>query len=98
MTDIKPRNDYVLVKPEGAEEEVTEGGIHLPESMRDRPRRGTILAVGPGKYSTKSKRIPLDHSVGERIIYGKAAGISATVEGQNVALVRDQDILATLKD
>lgn len=92
---VNPRNDYLLVKLE-VEQEVTTGGIHLPETFKDRPRRGTVVAVGPGKKSTKGDIIPMECQVGEKVMFGKVAGVETKIAGEKHYLVQEKDILVVL--
>lgn len=90
---IRPLDDRVVVKPEEAEE-TTAGGIVLPDSAREKPQRGTVVAVGPGKLLDSGSRGTLSVAVGDIVIYGKYGGSDLEVDGQEVKILRESDILA----
>ena len=86
-------DDRVVVEPMDAEE-VTAGGIVLPDTAKEKPQRGTVLAVGPGKLLEGGKRGELSVAVGDEVIYGKYAGSDIEVDGREVKILRESDILA----
>ncbi|MFO1066339.1 MAG: co-chaperone GroES [Pirellulales bacterium] len=90
---IRPLDDRVVVQPVDAEE-TTAGGIVLPDSAREKPQRGTVLAVGPGKLLDNGNRGALSVAVGDVVIYGKYGGSEVEVDGQDVKILRESDILA----
>ncbi len=90
---IRPLDDRVVVEPIDPEE-VTAGGIVLPGSAQEKPQRGTILAVGPGKLLESGERGELSVSVGDEVIYGKYGGTDIEVDGDEVKILRETDILA----
>jgi len=95
MKDIKlkPLDDRVVVEPKEAEE-VTAGGIVLPDTAKEKPQRGTVLALGPGKLLDSGERGALSVAVGDEVIYGKYAGSDVEVDGREVKILRESDILA----
>ncbi|MHB1036345.1 MAG: co-chaperone GroES [Pirellulales bacterium] len=95
MKDLKvrPLDDRVVVEPMEAEE-TTAGGIVLPDTAKEKPRRGTVIAVGPGKLLDNGKRGELSVAVGDEVIYGKYAGTDVELEGREVKILRESDILA----
>ena len=95
MKDIKlrPLDDRVVVEPVEAEE-VTAGGIVLPDSAKEKPQRGIVLALGPGKLLDSGERGALSVAVGDEVIYGKYSGSDIEVEGREVKILRETDILA----
>jgi chaperonin GroES len=95
MKDIKlrPLDDRVVVEPMEAEER-TAGGIVLPDSAKEKPQRGTIISVGPGKLLDSGERGSLSVTVGDEVIYGKYSGTEIEVNGRDVKILREQDILA----
>ena len=95
MKDIKlkPLDERVVVEPVEAEEK-TAGGIVLPDSAKEKPQRGTVLAVGPGKLLDSGERGPLSVAVGDEVIYGKYSGSDIEVDGRDVKILRESDILA----
>ena len=90
---IRPLDDRVVVKPEDAEE-TTAGGIVLPDSAKEKPQRGTVVAVGPGKLLDNGNRGTLSVAVGDVVIYGKYGGSDIEVDGDEVKILRESDILA----
>jgi len=95
MKDIKlrPLDDRVVVEPVEAEE-MTAGGIVLPDTAKEKPQRGTVLAVGPGKLLDNGQRSQLSVAVGDEVIYGKYSGSDVEVDGRDVKILREGDILA----
>ncbi|MFW5693188.1 MAG: co-chaperone GroES, partial [Thermoguttaceae bacterium] len=75
-------------------EEVTAGGIVLPDTAKEKPQRGTVLAVGPGKQLDNGQRSTLSVAVGDEVIYGKYAGTDIEVDGRDVKILRESDVLA----
>ncbi len=90
---IRPLDDRVVVEPIEAEE-TTAGGIVLPDAARERPQRGTVIAVGPGKLLDSGSRGELSVDVGDEVIYGKYGGSDIEVDGDEVKILRESDILA----
>jgi len=90
---IRPLDDRVVVEPMAAEE-TTAGGIVLPDAAQEKPQRGTVVAVGPGKLLDSGERGELSVGVGDEVIYGKYGGTEIEVEGQDVKILRESDILA----
>jgi chaperonin GroES len=90
--DLKPLGDRVIVQAVD-QEEVTAGGIVLPDTAKDRPQRGKVLAVGDGKL-VEGERIPMEVAVGDEIIYSKYGGTEVKVEGEDVLILTEHDILA----
>ncbi|MBX7168525.1 MAG: co-chaperone GroES [Pirellulales bacterium] len=95
MKDIKlrPLDDRVVVEPKEAEE-MTAGGIVLPDSAKEKPQRGTVISVGPGKLLDSGQRGALSVAVGDEVIYGKYSGTEIEVAGREVKILRETDILA----
>ncbi|HMP80817.1 MAG TPA: co-chaperone GroES [Pirellulaceae bacterium] len=95
MTKIKirPLDDRVVVEPCEAEE-MTAGGIVLPDNAKEKPQRGTVLAVGPGKLLDNGQRGTLSVSVGDEVIFGKYGGTEIEVDGDEFKILRESDILA----
>ncbi len=95
MKDVKlrPLDDRVVVEPNEAEE-VTAGGIVLPDSAKEKPQRGKVVSVGPGKLLDSGERGKLSVNVGDEVIYGKYSGTEIEVNGRDVKILRETDILA----
>jgi len=94
---IKPLADRVLVKPV-QKEEMTKGGIYLPDTAKEKPQEGEIIAVGPGKVNDEGKTIPLEVKVGDRVIYSKYGGSEIKIDDVEMVILRESDILAIKKD
>jgi len=90
---IRPLDDRIVVEPMAAEE-TTAGGIVLPGSAQEKPQRGTVIAVGPGKLLDSGQRGELSVAVGDEVIYGKYGGTEIEVNGCDVKILRESDILA----
>jgi chaperonin GroES len=93
--NLRPLDDRVVVKPLEAEE-TTAGGIVLPDSAREKPQRGKVVAVGPGKLLDSGNRGQLSVSVGDEVIFGKYGGSDVEVDGTDYKILRESDILAKL--
>jgi len=92
---IQPLDDRIVVKRTEAEEK-SSGGIVLPENAKEKPQQGKVLAVGPGKLLDNGERAKPDVAVGDLILFGKYSGSEITVEGDEVVILRENDILAKL--
>ena len=90
---IRPLDDRVVIQPTEAEEK-TAGGIVLPDTAKEKPQRGTVIAVGPGKLLDNGKRGELSVAVGDEVIYGKYSGTEIEIDGEEVKIMRESDILA----
>lgn len=92
-TKLRPLDDRVVVKPVEAEER-TAGGIVLPDTAKEKPQRGKVVYIGPGKLLENGQRGNLSVSVGDEVIYGKYSGTDIELEGDEVKILRESDILA----
>ncbi len=90
---IRPLDDRVVVQPIEAEE-TTAGGIVLPDTAKEKPQRGTVVAMGPGKLLDSGERASLSVTVGDEVIYGKYGGSDVEINGDDVKILREGDILA----
>ncbi len=90
---IKPLGDRIVVKPMEAEEK-TKGGIILPDTVKEKPVEGTIVAAGPGRKSDDGKIVEMEVKVGEKILYGKYSGTEVTIDGEEYLIMRESDIFA----
>ena len=90
---LHPLADRVLVKPMEKEER-TKSGIYLPDTAKEKPQEGEVLAVGPGKMTDDGKRVPPDLKVGDRVIYAKYGGTEIKVDDEDLIILRESDILA----
>lgn len=93
---IQPLSDRVVVQAL-AEAEQTKGGLYIPDTAKEKPQQGEIVAVGPGKLSDEGARLTPDVKVGDRVLYGKYSGTEVTVDGDEFLILRESDILAVLK-
>ena len=94
---LRPLGDRVVVKP-SAREEMTKSGIVLPDTAKEKPQEGSILAVGPGRILDDGKREAMDVKVGQKVLYGKYAGTEFKVDGDELLIVSQKDILAIVED
>jgi chaperonin GroES len=90
---LRPLDDRVVVKPVEAEER-TAGGIVLPDTAKEKPQRGKVVSVGPGKLLDNGQRGSLSIAIGDEVIYGKYSGTDIELEGDEVKILRETDILA----
>jgi chaperonin GroES len=90
---IRPLDDRVVVEPVEAEE-MTAGGIVLPSAAKEKPQRGTVVAVGPGRMLDSGERSGISVSIGDEVIYGKYGGTDIEVDGDEIKILRESDIFA----
>jgi chaperonin GroES len=90
---LQPLGERVMVKPL-AKEEISRGGIVLPETAKEKPQEGEVIAVGPGKRSEKGEHIPMEVKVGDIVLYAKYGGTEVKLEGDDFMILRESDILA----
>ena len=93
---IKPLHDRVVVKPIEAEE-VSAGGILIPDSAKEKSTKGEVVAVGPGKKTEDGKILPVDLKAGDKVLFGKYAGQSVKVDGEELLVIREDEILAVVQ-
>jgi len=91
--NLTPLADRVIIKPSEAEEK-TKGGIILPDTAKEKPIEGTIVAAGPGKITDDGKTVKLGVKIGDKVLYGKYSGTEVTVEGEEYLIMRESDIFA----
>jgi chaperonin GroES len=97
MPSLKPLGDRVVIKPT-PKEEVTKSGIVLPDTAnKEKPQEGTIIAVGSGKLTEKGERIPLELKEGLKVLYAKYAGTEFKVEGEELLILSEKDVLAIIE-
>jgi chaperonin GroES len=92
-TKLQPLADRVVIKPM-PREDVTKGGIVLPDTAKEKPMEGKVIAVGPGTLTEDGKRVPLDVKVGDIVVYAKYAGTEIKEDGEELIILRESDILA----
>jgi chaperonin GroES len=90
---LQPLADLVLVRP-SKKEEISRGGIVLPDTAKEKPQEGEVLSVGPGRVSETGKKIPMDIAVGDMIVYSKYGGTEITIDGEELIMLHEADILA----
>ena len=91
--NIKPLADRVVIKPAPAEER-TKGGLILPDTAKEKPVVGSVVAVGPGKVTDDGKKVAPEVKVGDKVLYGKYSGTEVNVEGEDYLIMREADIFA----
>ncbi|HET6679855.1 MAG TPA: co-chaperone GroES [Gemmatimonadaceae bacterium] len=91
---VSPLADRVVIKAL-EESETMRGGLYIPDTAKEKPQQGEIIAVGPGKFED-GKRVPLEVKVGDKVLYGKYSGTEVTVEGEPVLILRESDVLAVI--
>jgi chaperonin GroES len=94
MAMLKPLADRVVVRPQAADEK-TAGGLYIPDTAKEKPQRGTVLAVGPGKVENGTK-IDMSVKEGDTVLYGKYAGTEIQLDGDDVMIMRESDILGVV--
>ena len=94
---IRPLQDRVIVKRLEEEAEKTKGGIIIPDTAKEKPQQGKILAVGKGKVNDDGKVTPLDVKVGDRILFGKYSGSEIKLDGEEHLIMREEDILGVIE-
>jgi chaperonin GroES len=95
-TKVQPLADRIVVKPLEDTEQMR-GGLYIPDTAKEKPQQGEVIAVGPGKMTEDGKRIPAELSVGDRILYGKYSGTEVTVAEEQYLILREADVLAIIK-
>ena len=91
---VAPLSDRVVIKPM-EEAEQMRGGLYIPDTAKEKPQQGEIIAVGPGRFE-KDKRVPMEVKVGDKVLYGKYSGTEVTVDGEQVLILRESDVLAVV--
>jgi chaperonin GroES len=87
--------DRILLKPMDAEEK-TAGGIIIPDNAKEKPQKGEVVAVGPGKVNDKGQRVEMSLKKGDKVLYGKYSGTEITIDGTDYLIVRESDVLAVI--
>lgn len=93
--NLKPLEDRIILKPMEAEQK-TAGGIIIPDNAKEKPQKGEVVAVGPGKITDKGQKIDMSLKKGDKVLYGKYSGTEVTVDGQDYLIVRESDVLAVI--
>ena len=92
---VKPLADRVVVKPLDESEQMR-GGLYIPDTAKEKPSQGEVVAVGPGKLSDEGARLELDVKVGDKVLYRKYSGTDVTLDGEEYLILRESDILAVV--
>jgi chaperonin GroES len=93
-TKVSPLADRVVVKPL-EDTETMRGGLFIPDTAKEKPQQGEIIAVGPGRFE-EGKRVPMEVKAGDRVLYGKYSGSEVTIDGDTVLILRESDVLAII--
>src|SRR6476619_2763989 len=93
-TKVRPRADRVVIKAL-EETEHMRGGLYIPDTAKEKPQQGEIVAVGPGRFD-EGKRVPMDVKVGDKVLYGKYSGTEVTIDGEQYLILRESDVLAVI--
>ncbi|HEX5075891.1 MAG TPA: co-chaperone GroES [Gemmatimonadaceae bacterium] len=93
-TKVSPLADRVVVKAL-EETEQMRGGLYIPDTAKEKPQQGEIVAVGPGRFD-EGKRVPMDVKVGDKVLYGKYSGTEVTIDGEQLLILRESDVLAVI--
>ncbi|HEX9115256.1 MAG TPA: co-chaperone GroES [Anaerolineae bacterium] len=94
--NLKPLADRLVVEPL-EQEDVTSGGIFLPETAKEKPQQGKVIAAGPGRTDDAGKRVTLEVQVGDRVLYAKYSGTEIKLDGKKVLILKESDILAIVQ-
>jgi chaperonin GroES len=94
--NIKPLADRVVVRPLDEMEEQTKGGIIVPDTAKEKPQQGEVVAVGPGRVSDDGNRVDMELSNGDTVLYGKYSGTEVSVGGEDYLILRETDVLAVI--
>ncbi len=93
--NLKPLGDRIVVQPSEGEEQ-TSSGIFLPETAKEKPQEGTVVAIGPGARDDDGNRIPMDVAIDDKVLYAKYSGTTIKVEGEEILILKESDVLAIL--
>jgi len=93
---IRPLGDRVLVKREGAEER-SAGGIYIPDTAKEKPQKALVKAVGPGRYTSDGKLVPMNVKAGDTVLFGKYSGSDVEVDGETLLVLREEDLLGVIE-
>lgn len=94
---IQPLADRLVIKVVEATEEKTKSGLYVPDTAKEKPMEGEVLAVGPGARNEKGERVPMDVAVGDKVIYSKYGGMEVKIDGEAYLILSERDILAKFK-
>jgi len=92
---VRPLADRIVVKPL-EETEQMRGGLYIPDTAKEKPQQGEVVAVGPGKLTDEGQRLPMEVKVGDKVLYGKYSGTEVTIGDEQYLILRESDVLAIL--
>lgn len=95
MASLKPLADRVVIRPSKAEEK-TKGGIIVPDTAKEKPVWGEVVATGPGRVNDEGKTVPMEVKTGDKVLYGKYSGTEVTIDGEELLIMRESDIFAIM--
>jgi len=93
---VQPLGDRVLVQRIEQEEQRTSGGIYIPDTAKEKPQRGKVIAVGPGRLTEDGKRLPMDVKAGDEVLFGKYSGSDINIDGMEYLIIKEEEIFAIL--
>ena len=96
MSSIRPLGERVIVKPSPSEEK-TAGGLYIPETAKEKPQKGEVIAVGPGRKADDGQRLPMEVKVGDKVLYGKYSGTEMKVDGETYLIIKGRSLLIILR-
>lgn len=91
---IQPMADKVVIKIQDVVEQKTKSGLYVPDTAKEKPQEGEVMAVGPGALNDKGERVPVNLAVGDKVIFSKYAGMEVKIDGEELLIVSERDILA----
>ena len=94
--NLQPLEDRIVVRPAQAEA-TTASGLVIPDTAKEKPQQGEVLAVGEGRFGDDNERIPMEVKVGDKVVYSKYGGTEITIEGEDLLILAGRDVLATIK-
>jgi len=94
--NLQPLEDRIVVRPAEAEEK-TASGLVIPDTAKEKPQQGEVIAVGEGRYGDDNERIPMEVKVGDRVVYSKYGGTEITIDGEDLLILQARDVLAIVK-
>ncbi len=95
-TRIRPLSDRVVIRALDESEQMR-GGLYIPDTAKEKPSQGEVVAVGPGRISDDGQRLDMDVKVGDKVLYGKYSGTDVTLDGEEFLILRESDVLAVIK-
>jgi len=94
-TKVQPLGDRVVIKPLEESEEMR-GALYIPDTAKEKPQQGEVIAVGTGRYDEQGKRVPMELKVGQKVLYGKYSGTEVTIDDNELLIIKETDVLAVI--